>query len=93
MISLEQALRLGERLPRRQSTPPSTPHPFLKVSICEYPSGAVADWAIVLGLSRPTVPETIDEDKSDDEVEEGAADPTAQAIYNLVHGTSLESIQ
>lgn len=39
-----------------------------------------------VGLSRPTVPETIDEDMSGDEVEESAADPTAQAIYNLVHG-------
>ncbi|CAE6470643.1 unnamed protein product [Rhizoctonia solani] len=39
------------------------------------------------GLSRPTVPETIDEDADmADDVEEGAADPTAQAIYNLVSG-------
>ncbi|CAE6406116.1 hypothetical protein ACGC1H_006310 [Rhizoctonia solani] len=39
------------------------------------------------GLSRPTVPDTIDEDAdADDDVEEGAADPTAQAIYNLVSG-------
>ncbi|KAJ1301057.1 hypothetical protein OPQ81_003475 [Rhizoctonia solani] len=40
------------------------------------------------GLSRPTVPETIDEDLDvdDDDVEEGAADPAAQAIYNLVSG-------
>ncbi|KDN46576.1 hypothetical protein RSAG8_04229, partial [Rhizoctonia solani AG-8 WAC10335] len=39
------------------------------------------------GLSRPTVPDTIDEDADmDDDLEEGAADPTAQAIYNLVSG-------
>ncbi|KAG8712875.1 hypothetical protein FRC11_013943, partial [Ceratobasidium sp. 423] len=39
------------------------------------------------GLSRPTVPETIDEDMDmADDLEEGAADPTAQAIYNLVSG-------
>ncbi|CAE6436181.1 unnamed protein product [Rhizoctonia solani] len=39
------------------------------------------------GLSRPTVPDTIDEDTDmNDDVEEGAADPTAQAIYNLVSG-------
>ncbi|KEP55075.1 putative nucleosome assembly protein Nap1 [Rhizoctonia solani 123E] len=39
------------------------------------------------GLSRPTVPDTIDEDAdTDDDVEEGAADPTAQALYNLVSG-------
>ncbi|KAF8607282.1 NAP-domain-containing protein [Ceratobasidium sp. AG-I] len=39
------------------------------------------------GLSRPTIPDTIDESMSGDEdVEESAADPTAQAIFNLVHG-------
>lgn len=39
------------------------------------------------GLSRPTIPDTIDENLSDDEdVEESAPDPTAQAIFNLVHG-------
>jgi hypothetical protein len=47
-------------------------------------------YASGIGLSRPTVPETIDEDADADvdmdDVEEGAADPTAQAIYNLVSG-------
>ncbi|KAG9088808.1 hypothetical protein FRC06_001833 [Ceratobasidium sp. 370] len=39
------------------------------------------------GLSRPTVPDTIDEDKSDDDdVEEGQPDKAAQAIFNLVQG-------
>ncbi|ELU36603.1 hypothetical protein AG1IA_09365 [Rhizoctonia solani AG-1 IA] len=36
------------------------------------------------GLSRPTVPETIDEDADmADDVEEGAADPTAQSIGEI----------
>ncbi|CAE6464348.1 unnamed protein product [Rhizoctonia solani] len=40
------------------------------------------------GLSRPMVPDTIDEDIAgdDEDIEESAADPTAQAIYNLVSG-------
>ncbi|QRV98922.1 Nucleosome assembly protein (NAP) [Ceratobasidium sp. AG-Ba] len=44
--------------------------------------------APIQGLSRPTIPDTIDEDRmdEDDDVEEGKADPTAQAIFNLVQG-------
>jgi len=39
------------------------------------------------GLSRPTVPDTIDEDKSDDDdIEEEQPDLAAQAIFNLVQG-------
>ncbi|KAG8738336.1 hypothetical protein FRC10_006979 [Ceratobasidium sp. 414] len=39
------------------------------------------------GFSRPTVPDTIEEDKSDDEdMEEVQPDQAAQAIFNLVQG-------
>ncbi|KAG8706933.1 hypothetical protein FRC08_000786 [Ceratobasidium sp. 394] len=39
------------------------------------------------GLSRPTVPDTIDEDMADaDDIEEEQPDKAAQAIFNLVQG-------
>jgi hypothetical protein len=85
-ISLALAARSKERLRLPQSTLPSTQLPSPKVLGLSEAGGVLANMHSV-GLSRPTVPDTIDEDKSDeDDVEESAPDPTAQAIFNLVHG-------
>lgn len=73
-------------------TPVNTPLNTAPISQGEYLTALLVCISanFYLGLSRPTIPDTIDESMSGDEdVEEGAADPTAQAIFNLVHGACL----
>lgn len=73
-------------------TPVNTPLNTAPISQGEHPTSLLVCRVahFYIGLSRPTIPDTIDESMSGDEdVEEGPPDAAAQAIFNLVHGACL----